>query len=285
MSSDQRTSVIPNDLLERIFTNLVNKARRHASSRQFRKKSDAFRSLLRHMPEITYDSTWEAIRPLVATKEEFKALESEEERIAVFDKVIRRLREKRDDERRYREREESTRPSKRDESVHENRRESKGRRRYEDEEYERARETSRHRSRERTHSRDRDDRDRRYRDRSREYSRRDELDYGDDDRRERSSKRRTNDDLRPGDRKVHHFFIIINHSAERKNWIMANERMEKLVRKGKSHIRSYSTQKDPYLDLSKPRIVTISEIPHHYHSHPTMDQKPVRLRCTCMLVR
>jgi len=184
MSTDQRTSVIPNDLLKRIFENLVNKSRRHASSRQSRKKPDAFRSLLRHMSDVTYDSTWDEIRPLVLNKEEFKALESEEERLVVFEKVIRRLKEKRDEEKRYRE---SSRRD-REESAHrDGRHDSKSRRRYEDDEY------SRPRSLERTdQSRDRD----KYRDRSRSYSRREELDY--DDR----PKRRGEDDLRPGDRKV-----------------------------------------------------------------------------------
>jgi pre-mRNA-processing factor 40 len=166
MSTDQRTSVIASELLKRIFENLVNKSRRHVSSRQSRKKPDAFRSLLRHMAEVTYDSTWEEIRPLVTNAEEFKALESEEERVAVFEKVIRRLREKRDDERRNREREGKR---EREESTH---RESKSRRRYE----ERSRERSHPRSGERRDSRDRD--------------------------RERSSKRRSDDDLRAGDRKV-----------------------------------------------------------------------------------
>lgn len=202
MSSDHRTSVIPPPLLQRIFTNLVNKSKRHASSRS-RKKPDAFRSLLRHIPEVTYDSTWESIRPLVEKSEEYLALESDEERIAVFDKVIRRLKEKREEEKRYREREGSARASKRDrdESAHrDSRYDSKSRRRYEDG-YDRSRERSRHRSRERTsQSRDRDhDRDRRYRDRSRGYSRRDELDYGDGKDR---SKRRSEEDVQSGERKV-----------------------------------------------------------------------------------
>jgi pre-mRNA-processing factor 40 len=182
MSSDQRTSVIPTELLERIFTNLVNKSRRHTSARSSRKKPDAFKSLLRHMSDVTYDSTWEQIRPLVVNKEEFKALESEEERVVIFEKVIRRLKEKRDEEKRYRE-------SKRDreESSHrDGRHDSKSRRRYEEDEYERPR------SRDgKSHSRDR------YHDRSKGYSRREELDYE-----ERPSKRRTEDELRPGDRKV-----------------------------------------------------------------------------------
>jgi pre-mRNA-processing factor 40 len=217
MSSEPRTSMIPAQLLERIFTNLVNKFRRY-SSRQSRKKPDAFRSLLRHLSEVTYDSTWEIIRPLVAEKEEFKALESEEERVAVFDKVIRRLKEKRDEERKYRERDESTRVSKRErgESVQrDGLHESKSRRRYEDDEWERSRDRSQPRSPERSRPRSRDRKDRsrdrdpirerekeRYRDRSRGYSRRDELDYEEPSR--DRSKRRSDNDLRAGERKVSH---------------------------------------------------------------------------------
>ena len=227
MSLDQRTSVIPSDLLQRIFANLVNKSRRHASSRQSRKKPDAFRSLLRHMSEVTYESTWDQIRPLVVNKEEFKALESEEERVLVFDKVIRRLKEKRDEEKRYREREGSARGSskrEREESAHrDGRYESKSRRRYDDDGYERSREHSRPRSRERRDSRDRDQ-DKKYRDRSKgRSSRRDELDY-DEPRRDRSSKRRSDDDLRPGDRKVCHSFNNSNFQRSRKEGLDYGER-------------------------------------------------------------
>ena len=215
MSIDQRTSVIPDELLQRIFTNLVNKSRRHASSRQSRKKPDAFRSLLRHMPEVTYESTWEEIRPLIVNKDEFKAIESEEERVIVFDKVIRRLKEKRDEDKRYREREGSARGSgkrERDESTHgDSRHDSKSRRRYEDDEYDRSREPSRPRSRERRDSRDRGrDRDRKDRDRSRAYSYHNDLDRGDSPRRDRSSKRRSEEDLRPGDRKVRSWSTFTN---------------------------------------------------------------------------
>jgi pre-mRNA-processing factor 40 len=134
MASDQRTSAIPSTLLQRIFANLVKKTQRHLS-RSSRKKSDAFRSLLRHLPEIAYDSTWEQIRPLVEKTEEYISIDSEE-RLVVFDKVIRRLKEKRD-EQRYRER------SRHDDTP---------RRRY-DESPRRSRERSAHRDSDRRHSR------------------------------------------------------------------------------------------------------------------------------------
>jgi pre-mRNA-processing factor 40 len=200
MSSDIRTSVIAPALLERIFTNLVNKSRRH--NRPSRKKSDAFRSLLRHMSEVTYDSTWDTIRPLVTDKDEFKTLESEEERVAVFDKVVRRLKEKRDEDRRYREHEGNARGTtkrERGESAHD--REGKSRRRYEDDEYERSRDRSRPRSERLDRSRDHDPRDKdHYRDRSRVYSRREGIDY--DEPKIERSKRRGDDDLRGAERKV-----------------------------------------------------------------------------------
>ena len=243
MSSDQRTSVIPSQLLERIFANLVNKSRRHASSRSSRRKPDAFRSLLRHMPEVTHDSTWEAIKPLVANKEEYNILESEEERIAVFDKVIRRLKEKRDEEKRYREREGSARVSSkrdREESSHrDGRRESRSRRHYELEENERSREHSRPRSRDRTEY-PREEKDRRYQDRSRGYSRRDELDYTDEAKSQRNTKRRSDDDMRSEDRKVRPTFSWTNNSVLGKRPLtMVIEKMGKSARKGKSPIRSY----------------------------------------------
>lgn len=246
MSSDQRTSVIPGELLQRIFANLVNKSRRHASSRAPRRKADAFRSLLRHMSEVTYDSTWDEIRPLVVNKDEFKALESEEERVIVFEKVIRRLKEKREEEKRYREVEGSARSSKRerDESTHrDSRHESKARRRYEDDEYDRSREPSRPRSRERRGSRDRSrDRGHSQRDATRSYSRHEDFDRADSPRRDRSSKRRSDEDLRPGDRKVCLYFNFANGSAREGKALLTTvkEKTVKLVRKGKSPIRSYS---------------------------------------------
>ena len=206
MATDQRTSAISGPLLERIFANLIKKSQRHTSSRPSRRKADAFRSLLRHTPEVTYDSTWEAIRPLVANEEEFKAVESEEERVVVFDKVIRRLKEKREEEKRYREREGSARAGKREreESSHRERDpdSSRGRRKFEDD-YDRSPGRSKARSRERTEgSRDRNhDRDKKYRDRSRSYSRMDEIEGPRKDQ-ERSAKRRSDEDLRR-DKKVH----------------------------------------------------------------------------------
>jgi len=202
MSTDLRTSVIPDPPLQRIFANILKKNQRH-SNRPSRKKADAFRSLLRHMPEVTYESTWEAIRPLVANTEEFKALETEEERIIVFEKVIRRLKEKRDEEKRYREREGSARDSKRDreESRHRDRDRDGSRRGYDDDR-DRSPGRSRARSRERSqHSRDYD-RERNDRDRSRSYSKMDEIEP-----RDRSSKRRSEEDLR-GDKKVHPLRIM-----------------------------------------------------------------------------
>ena len=208
MATDHRTSIIPEALLERIFTNLVRKSQRHSSNRPSRKKSDAFRSLLRHMPEVTYESTWEAIRPLVVDKEEFKAVESEEERAVVFEKVIRRLKEKREEEKRYREGEGSTRgPSKRDrdESSHRDRERERSRRRYEND-HDRSPGRSRALSRERNDHPKGYDRDRKYRDQSRSYSRMDEIEYAGESRkdRDRSSKRRSEDDIR-GDKKVPRF--------------------------------------------------------------------------------
>jgi pre-mRNA-processing factor 40 len=200
MSTDPRTSVIPEPLLQRIFANLVKKSQRHSSDRPLRKRSNDFRSLLRHMPEVTYESTWEVIKPLVADSEEYKALESEEERITVFDKAIRRLKEKREEEKRYREREGSARESSkrdREESRHRDRDRERSRRRYEDD-YDRSHVASRARSREKNdHFKDRD-RDRKYRDRSRSYPKMEEIEYSEEPRKDqdRRSKRRSEDDLR-----------------------------------------------------------------------------------------
>jgi pre-mRNA-processing factor 40 len=202
MSKDIRTSAIPDDILQRIFNHLVNKKRRHTSSRESRKSSDAFRSRLRHMQEITHRSTWDEIRPLVQDTEEFIALENEEERLAVFEKVSRRLKEKRDEQRRHHGESDRRREK---EDYRDSRHDSRSRRRYDDEEG--SRERSRPRSNERL---DRDGDYRRSHSRSRSYTRRDELNYGGDESKDGRSKRRTDEELHTPERKVTLLEISLN---------------------------------------------------------------------------
>jgi hypothetical protein len=169
------------------------------------------------MPELVYDSLWEEIRPLVVEKEEFKALDSEEERVIVFDKVVRRLKEKRAEEKRYREREGSVHKRDRRESSPregsvrrrdrddspQHRRDSKTHRRYEEDD--RGREGSRLREA----SQDRRDRDYGYRDR------RDE-----DSRQSQTFKRRSDEDLHPGDRKVLAPLICLGANKQRRREVL-----------------------------------------------------------------
>ncbi|EPS40710.1 hypothetical protein H072_5388 [Dactylellina haptotyla CBS 200.50] len=73
---------------------------RHQADRQQRRRVDALRSAIKHLePPVVVGDTWEKVRPRLTKMEEFKALDSEELRLSAFDKLIRRLKEKLDDDR------------------------------------------------------------------------------------------------------------------------------------------------------------------------------------------
>ena len=105
MSTDQRTTALSSETLSLIFTRLYEKVVRrteedkHASERHQRRTIDALRSKIKHIsnPPVTFNSTWDTIRPRISHSEEFKALESDDLRRQAFDKVIRRLKEKEED--------------------------------------------------------------------------------------------------------------------------------------------------------------------------------------------
>ena len=107
MSTDRRTGSTSHDTLDLIFHRLLEKVLRrneddkHASERQQRRLVDALRSKLKHMdkPHISGTTSWESIRPQISQFEEFKAIDSDDLRRQAFEKVVRRLKEKEDDER------------------------------------------------------------------------------------------------------------------------------------------------------------------------------------------
>ncbi len=105
MSNDRRTTSISEDTLSLVFARLQEKIVRksehdqHTNERHQRRNIDALRSKIKHLsnPPVTASTTWETIRPHIAHMEEFKILESDDLRRQAFDKVLRRLREKEDD--------------------------------------------------------------------------------------------------------------------------------------------------------------------------------------------
>ena len=107
MSTDRRTASTPPDTLALIFNRLLEKVVRrsednkHASERQQRRLIDALRSKIKHLdkPPITSSTTWDSIRPHISHFDEFKALDNEDLCRQAFDKVLRRLKEKEEDER------------------------------------------------------------------------------------------------------------------------------------------------------------------------------------------
>ncbi|KAI8854712.1 hypothetical protein BC829DRAFT_379467 [Chytridium lagenaria] len=70
------------------------KEEKRRQEKKLKKKMDAFKSLLKRADvPISSSSAWEDVRPLIATKSEFEALE-ESFKVEVFNKFIRRLKEK-----------------------------------------------------------------------------------------------------------------------------------------------------------------------------------------------
>ncbi|KAK4695559.1 pre-mRNA-processing factor 40, partial [Lecanoromycetidae sp. Uapishka_2] len=107
MSTDRRTATISPDTLELIFNRLLEKVLRrteddkHASERQQRRLIDSLRSKIKHLsnPAVTSNTTYDSIRPHIQHLEEYRALDDDSLRRQAFDKVLRRLKEKEEDER------------------------------------------------------------------------------------------------------------------------------------------------------------------------------------------
>jgi pre-mRNA-processing factor 40 len=65
------------------------------AERQQRRAADNLRSFLKHLdPPLTAQDTYEDLRPRLARSDDFQAVASEESRRAIFDKFIRRLKER-----------------------------------------------------------------------------------------------------------------------------------------------------------------------------------------------
>ncbi|GAO49401.1 hypothetical protein G7K_3551-t1 [Saitoella complicata NRRL Y-17804] len=110
MQSDPRTAQFDVEVLTIIFNQLQEKLLRRAESnrrgddRRQRRRMDDLRSAMKHLkPPVGVDDTWEMVRPRIEGLEEYRALESEELCKSAFEKYIRRLKEKMEDERSRRE--------------------------------------------------------------------------------------------------------------------------------------------------------------------------------------
>jgi pre-mRNA-processing factor 40 len=111
---DPRTADLSEETLKLIYQRLkqstTSKRRevdRYADERRLRRAQDALRSVIKYLePPVTLESTWESVKLRIADTEEYLALPDEASRRMAFDKHLRRLRERiQDDRDRERERE------------------------------------------------------------------------------------------------------------------------------------------------------------------------------------
>ncbi|KKK23882.1 hypothetical protein P175DRAFT_0521671 [Aspergillus ochraceoroseus IBT 24754] len=123
--ADRRTANIDPEILQIIFQRIQEKALRrneeekHAADRHQRRAVDSLRSRMKRLdPPLRSNDAWEQVKPRLEKYEEYKALESDEVRQAVFDKVIRRIREKEEDTEKDREPRDKDRGSNRREHHH-----------------------------------------------------------------------------------------------------------------------------------------------------------------------
>ncbi|OBT79990.1 hypothetical protein VF21_01166 [Pseudogymnoascus sp. 05NY08] len=106
MQTDRRTANIDRDALSLIFGRLHEKVSRrneddkHLAERKQRRAVDDLRSYMKHLePPIKVDDTYEKVKPRIERSGEYLALPTDDLRRSAFDKFIRRLKDKEDEER------------------------------------------------------------------------------------------------------------------------------------------------------------------------------------------
>ncbi|KAI0126010.1 hypothetical protein BJ170DRAFT_685253 [Xylariales sp. AK1849] len=104
--NDPRTANIDRDILTLILERLQEKKAKRSSDddkqleRQQRRAFDDLRSYIKHMdPPVLPDDTWEKVRPRLVRAPEFQAITSEESRRGAFEKVLRRVRDREEEDR------------------------------------------------------------------------------------------------------------------------------------------------------------------------------------------
>lgn len=101
IQNDARTDDMTADdislTFDRLHEKCVKRAEddKHQAERRRRKAIDALRSEIRHLePPVRINDTWEDVRTRIERSEAYEAVETEEDRLAAFEKVIKRLEEK-----------------------------------------------------------------------------------------------------------------------------------------------------------------------------------------------
>jgi pre-mRNA-processing factor 40 len=106
MRADPRTADIDDQSMHSIFEYVMTKVKkreeeeRRDEQRGERDAMDNLRSVIKRLdPPVTLSDSWEAVRPRVEKTDEYRALKSDSLRSSVFDKYVRRLKEKESDRR------------------------------------------------------------------------------------------------------------------------------------------------------------------------------------------
>lgn len=102
MATDRRTSSVHPESLRIIFSRLREKVlRRSDEDRHIQRRAiDALRSRIKRLePPISAEDSFDQVRPRLEKYDEFNALETDDLRRQAFDKVIRRLKERDEDDR------------------------------------------------------------------------------------------------------------------------------------------------------------------------------------------
>lgn len=101
MHADPRTTNLDDRSMKAIFDYVIAKVKKREEDERRdeehleRHAMDNLRYVIKHLePPVTSSDTWEAVRPRVEKTEEYRALKSDSLRQSVFDKIIRRLKDK-----------------------------------------------------------------------------------------------------------------------------------------------------------------------------------------------
>lgn len=112
VQADRQIAAYDKETLRLIYDRVIAKVQeraekeRHKAERAARHQMDDLRSRMKKLnPPVEVDDTWEQVRPRLEKYDEYRALETDDLRRAAFDKHIRRLKEKEEDDRRSKDRE------------------------------------------------------------------------------------------------------------------------------------------------------------------------------------
>lgn len=106
MRTDPRTANIDEQSMHSIYNYVITKVKkreedeRRDEEHNERYAMDSLRSVIKRLdPPVSLSDTWEVVRPRVEKSDEYRALKSDTLRESVFDKYMRRLKEKESDRR------------------------------------------------------------------------------------------------------------------------------------------------------------------------------------------